>query len=256
MDVMDTVTVEEVMKSTEIHSMGSGENYSVAKAATSGQIPDMVWAAQISRDANTLRFLAAQDADIVRSATARNEYIPSDAIDVLFNDPAFRVVRALAGNKKTPMSKLVDIWHRNLHANDSESVNTVESLLYQDKFPDSILEKFVSEYRQGVSDVHYFTSTRTVEMILSTRALSEKLCKDILQFDSQNQLFMASSLISNRNVSIGLVLENLPSKMLPRYFSALSAREQDIRDYLSSKDDGADYSHLPTKMLYSIIGMR
>lgn len=256
MDVMDTVTVEEVMKSTETHSMGSDDGYFVARAAVSEQIPDMVWAAQVSRDANTLRFLAAQDADIVRSATARNKYTPSDAIDVLFNDPAFRVVRALAGNKSTPVSKLVDIWHRNLHANDSESINTAESLIQQDKFPNNILEDFVREYRSGVSDVHYFTSTRTVEIIVSTRMLSEKLCKDILQFDSQNQLFMTSTLISNRNVSMGLILENLPSEMLPRYFSALCSREQDIRDYLSSKDNGTDYSHLPTDMLYSIIGMR
>lgn len=256
MDVMGTVTVKEVMKSTETHSMGSGDGYSVARAAVSEQIPDMIWAAQVSRDANTLRFLAAQDADIVRSATARNEYTPSDAIDVLFNDPAFRVVRALAGNKSTPVSKLVDIWHRNLHANDSESINTVENLIQQDKFPDNILEDFILEYRRGASDVHYFTSTRAVETIVATRVLSEKLCKEILQFDSQNHLFMVSCLIANQNVPVGLILENLPSEMLPRYFSSLHAREQDIRDYLSSKDNEADYSHLPKDMIYSIIGMR
>lgn len=257
MDVMETVTVEEVMKSTETHRMNSVDSYSVAKAATSDQVSNMVWAANVSRDATTLRFLASREEDIVRSATARNQHTPTDAIEALFNDRAFRVVRALAGNKNTSVDQLVSIWVRNLEVNDSESGNTIESLIHQDKFPDDVFEDFVWNYRSGnVIGVHHFTANRAMEAIVATRMLSEELYKTILQNDSEDQLFITSCLVSNRAIPMEIILENLPQKMLPRYFNALSAREQDIRDYLGSKYEGNDYSHLPKEMIYSIIGMR
>lgn len=257
MDVMKNVTAEEVMRSIEVSRMRNMDGYSVAKAATSGGVSAMVWAAYASTEPDTLRFLAAREEDIVRSATARNKHTPSDAIDSLFNDTVFRVVRALASNSSVPVSKLVDIWHRNMKANDAETAATMESLINQEKFPTNVLEDFVWDYRtDDTKDIHHFTATKAVEEIVSKRELSENLYKAIFREKAEKDLYITSCLITNPRVSMKLIIENIPQETLPQYSNALSSREQDIRDYLSSETQDADYSHLPKEMIYSIIGMR